>query len=230
MDEEGFRKFMKAKGKSARGIDRDVKGIQIFEEYLNTHEPGKTVETVTQKDILDYEPWARQHFRIQPFWPLRNYYLFIGNTELSLVADALQAQLWMENYKLKDFMGVDSSHIRDLSSIGIKTAQDMLDVGKTKLDREQLGLKTKIPIESILKLVKLSNLARLPGVKKKRAKLYYDAGFDTIEKIAQLDPKELREQLRKFIQETSFPGIPPVLGEVANSVALARYLPRIIEW
>jgi predicted RecB family nuclease len=50
-----------------------------------------------------------------------------------------------------------------------------------------LATQTGIPVEVVLELVKLSDLARLPGVKGIRARLYYDAGVDTVENLASFE-------------------------------------------
>lgn len=71
----------------------------------------------------------------------------------------------------------------------------MLDAGSTKRDRKKLSEQTGIPIESILELVKLSNLVRIHGLKKKRARLYCEAGRDTLEKIARWDSEKMRKML-----------------------------------
>lgn len=61
-----------------------------------------------------------------------------------------------------------------------------------------------------------------------RARLYCDAGVDTVEKLASWDPQELREMLIKFVEETGFDGIAPLPKEVRNTVESARVIERIV--
>ena len=63
-----------------------------------------------------------------------------------------------------------------------------------------------------------------------RARLYHEAGFDTLDKIAALEPEELRKKLAEFIEERGFAGIAPTPKEAAHSVTLARALPRLVEY
>ena len=63
-----------------------------------------------------------------------------------------------------------------------------------------------------------------------RARLYHDAGVDTIDKLARWESGILREMLIEFVAETGFDGIAPLPKEVAFSVATARRLPRIVEY
>jgi hypothetical protein len=68
------------------------------------------------------------------------------------------------------------------------------------------------------------------GVKGIRARLYHDAGLDTLDKIAMLDADELRDICTRFVKATSFPGIPPTPKEAAFTVSSAETLPRIVKW
>lgn len=106
----------------------------------------------------------------------------------------------------------------------------MLDAGRTPVDREVLAARTGVPVEAILELVRLSDLPRTPGIKGIRSRLYHDAGVDTIGKLAEWDPEELRAMLVAFVEDTGFEGIAPLPKEVASSVATAKRLPRIVEY
>lgn len=88
----------------------------------------------------------------------------------------------------------------------------------------------RIPEETILELVKLSDLARIPGLKKVRARLYFDAGLDTLEKIAKYKPDELIKELKVFIKNTGFKGIAPVPKEAKSTIANAQYLRKIADY
>lgn len=81
-----------------------------------------------------------------------------------------------------------------------------------------------------LELVKLSDLSRIPGVKGVRARLYYDAGVDTLEKLAAWEPEALLEMVIDFVDQTRFEGIAPFPAEVRFSIATAKQLPKIVEY
>jgi histidyl-tRNA synthetase len=78
----------------------------------------------------------------------------------------------------------------------------------------------------LLELFKLSHLSRLPGLKKVRCRLFYEAGLDTLASIAALEPAEVHEILQGFIERTGFEGVAPTLGEAEITVAMARFLPE----
>jgi hypothetical protein len=133
-------------------------------------------------------------------------------------------------FKLKDFRGIDPNVIAKLESHRIKNADQMLVVGRTKVQRSALATEIGIPENIILELVNLSDLARLPGVKGIRARLYFDAGIDSVERMASWEPEALRVMVTKYVEQTGFDGIPPLPKEVSSTIANARKLPKIIEY
>lgn len=132
-------------------------------------------------------------------------------------------------FKLRDFRGLDPIHVEALAARGIKTAERLLAAAATPFQRAVLAQETNIPTEAILEMVKLSDLARLPGVKGIRARLYYDAGVDSVAKMAAWEPEPLRLMVTEFVQRTGFDGIPPLPKEVSSTIANARKLPVILK-
>ncbi len=133
-------------------------------------------------------------------------------------------------FKLKEFMGIDPAQVARLEALGIKNTSQMLVAGKTAGERAKIAEKSDVPPEVVLELVKLSDLARLPGVKGTRARLYYEAGVDTVEELASYEPEELLKLSTEFVERTRFPGIPPLPKEVSSTIENARRLPAIVVW
>lgn len=230
MNEKGFIEFMRKSKKSERAVKRYLGYMNTFEDYLLKQ--GKVLEQVTPEDLRDFVDWGRRESKKVPqhLWAVRTYYEYKPNALLFDTTRELIGMLYMETYKLRDFRGVRTESIEKLASEGIKTAKQMLDAGKTKTERQKLAEETGVRVEEILELVKLSNLARIPGVKQIRARLYYDAGLDTLEKIAEWDPQKLREMLKVFIKKSGFDGSAPLPKEAVMTVTLARHLPKIVEY
>ena len=132
-------------------------------------------------------------------------------------------------FKLRDFRGVDPTFIAKLESSHIKNAEQMLVEGCTKERRLSLAEQTGIPEHALLELVKLSDLARLPGVKGIRARLYYDAGVDSVEKMAGWEPEAFRMMVTEYVERTGFDGIPPLPKEARSTVANAQRLSKVLE-
>lgn len=132
--------------------------------------------------------------------------------------------------KLKEFRGVSLDYINKLEAIGIRNVKEMIVAERTHNGRQELAARSGVPVDTILELVKLSDLARIQGVKGIRARLYHDAGVDTIEKLAEWKPEELITMLDKFVKKTRFNGIAPLPKEAKNTVEMAKRLPRIVEY
>jgi len=161
------------------------------------------------------------------------YYRFTSKSELSALASSLREQeisSTRKSFELKEFKGVNKKHIALLEKEGILTVNHMLEKGKNPQDRNELSEKTGIPLESILEHVKLSDLSRLGAIKSVRARLYYDAGVDTPDKMASWDPEELRKMLSSYVKRTGFAGIAPLPKEVKNAVETAKRIRRIVEY
>jgi hypothetical protein len=133
-------------------------------------------------------------------------------------------------FKLRDFRDIDSEVIAKLEARCIKHAEQLLTAGRTRSQRSALARETGIPENVILELVMLSDLARLPGVKGIRARLYYNAGVDSVEKMASWEPEALRAMVTKYVERTGFDGLPPLPKEVSSTIANAQKLPKIVEF
>ena len=133
-------------------------------------------------------------------------------------------------FKLKLFLGVDPNVIIALDLIGIRNSDQMLAAGRTPGQRSTLAMETGIPESAILELVKLSDLARLPGVKGIRARLYYNAGIDSVENMAGWEPEALRQVTTAYVEQSGFEGLPPLPKEVSSTIANAKRLPKILEF
>lgn len=93
-----------------------------------------------------------------------------------------------------------------------------------------MAKRTRIDADSILEIVRLSDLSRLGAVKSVRARLYLDAGFDTPHRLATWDPEELRQMLIEFVKRTGFDGIAPLPKELRNTVATAKKLAKVVQY
>jgi hypothetical protein len=133
-------------------------------------------------------------------------------------------------FPLRSFRGVNMEYVHALELAGIKNTEQLLEMGQTAELRAVLSEKTCIPVEAVVEMVRLSDLARLPGVKGIRARLYYDAGVDSVEKMSEWEPEALRVMLADYVERTGFDGIAPLPKEVSSTIANARRLPHFMQW
>ena len=141
----------------------------------------------------------------------------------------MEATKWMahvqnENRKLEEFPKVNHSDIEKLSSIGIITVNQFLEASGTIKDQRDIAEKSGASNETISELIKLSILSRFPGIKKIRARLFYEAGLDSYSKIAALEPEEVQQVQKEYIRKTGFKGSVSTYSEALSAVMMARYL------
>ena len=232
MDEQGFTVFMKKKRKAEGTIERCLANARKFEEFLKAK--NKTLKKAVPKDLELFVETSIEPKRVSMFmWSIIHYFLFLDNKELLETAKTIRARLITKTrkpFKLKNFRGVKAKHAEILKKHGITDTEKMLEAGKTRKQRKELTKKTGLPDDVILELVKLSDLARLPGVKGIRARLYHDSGLDSTDKLAMTSVEDVLDITREFVEKTGFDGIAPLPKEAKSSVDKSKKLPKIVEW
>ena len=234
MDETGFDRFLRRGGRSPSAATRCILKVKEFEHFLQAHRDGRSLEEADSTDLeqfvssIESEPKASAKTHL---WALRYYYAYASNEEMrSLASSMRQERIKRAPFSLAGFRSVDPEYVEKLASHGIRNVDQMREAGRTPGDRQELAQRTGIPLDAILEYVKLSDLARIQGLKGIRARLYYDAGVDTLEKLSRWDPEELRAMLNDFVKRTGFEGIAPLPKEAASAVATARRLQSVVEY
>jgi hypothetical protein len=232
IDRRGFTTFLKRGGRKPNVIQRCLRIVDGYQEWLLEQGGGQAIDDAGPQQLTAFVDWIERGPRASAkthLWGLRYYFQFVGNQDMAAHAGALRgARIQRKPFVLAKFRGVKPEHAKALAEAGVRDVAQMRAVGATRAGREALAQRTGVPYEAILELTKLSDLARLGGVKAIRARLYHDAGSDTLEKLAAWEPEDLRKMLLKFVKETGFDGIAPLPKEAANAVATARRLPKTV--
>jgi len=231
LDEERFRRYLKETGKPEKRIEREVSKMKDFELYLSRHRKRKLgAETAEDlKDFMNQLGDRREKINVW-LWVLSRYYNSVSNDLMLCAVNEMIGLQFIKVANLKDFLGVNHQHTQALRKDGVFTSMHLLDGGRTEEGRVELAERTCVPLSAILELVKLADLSRIPGLAKKRARLYYDAGLETLDRIAESNQEDMRKMLVEFVERTRFDGSPPTPSEAAFTVKLAKYLPRIVEY
>jgi len=234
LDEEAFQKFLKRGGRSPRVAKTVIAIVLKYEQYLREERHLKGLDKAKPEDLeafVSYADGKKKGASKKYLHGIRYYYEYTGNKKMRELASNLRQQrIKQAPFPLRDFLKINPAYIEKLEVLGIRNANQMLTAGKTPKKRQELSTKTGIPVEAILELVKLSDLTRIFGVKSIRARLYYDAGVDTLDKMAQWNPDKLRTMLIGYVQKTGFNGIAPLPKEAEFTVKDAKKLARIIEY
>jgi hypothetical protein len=230
---EAFEKFLKHGGRSSSMAKRVVAHVDEYKRYLREERNCETPDEAGTKDLkafVSYVEEKRKGSSKNYLHSIRYYYDYALNEEMRSLAGNLRRQRIVQTpFPLRDFRGINQVYVDKLAAIGIRNVKDMLLAGQTHKATQELAARTGIPAEAILELVKLSDLARITGVKSIRARLCYDAGVDTLEKMARWEPEKLRAMLIDFVEKTRFQGIAPLPKE-AEFTAEAKKLPKIVEY
>jgi len=229
-DMSAFRKSLRAKGKKEHVAENLCQRVTRFAAYLADR--GRSLDEAGEADISDF---AARAGRVSgnDLRALALYFHFQGRSELAAYASESREKIISRKrkvFKLEDFMGVDKQHMTTLAAEGIRDVNQMIQAGRTPAARRELAERTGIPLAAIVEYVKLSDLSRLGAIKTKRARLYVDAGLDTIDKIASMTPEGLCETVADFIERSGFDGIPTLPKEAENAVKKARAIKRLVVW
>jgi hypothetical protein len=234
VDEDAFRTFLRKGGRSESAAGRCIRATRQFADYLGEQRGGRQLAEADREDLEAFVGWIEREPKASAkghLWALRYYFQFAGRSEMERLAGHLRAErIETKPAPLKDFPGVEPEHLKALASAGIRHAGQMLAAGRTPAKRQALAERTGLPPEAIVELVKLSDLSRLRGVRGIRARLYVDAGIDTVAKMAEWEPEALREAIVEFVARTGFEGVPTLPAEARATVAEARKLPQVIEY
>ena len=233
LNEDAFAKFLKKGGRSQSVAKHVVTQVAEFERYLREQRDCEELDKATPKALEAFVSYVEEKKRGSAknyLHSVRYFYDYTINEEMRNLAGRLRNQrITRTPFPLRNFRGINPAHVEKFAVLDIRNVKEMLEAGRTHEAREELMKKAGVPAEAVLELVKLSDLARLQGVKGIRARLYYDAGVDTIEKMAKWDPEKLRAMLIDYVERTGFDGIAPLPKEAESSVAEAKKLPKIVE-
>jgi len=233
MSEIEFARYLKKKGKKTNVIEKNLKNLKHFSEYL-LYDRKKELEQVNKTDILEYVT-VLENRKISAkgyLYVLMNYFKSVSNAELLKFTAELREERTSKTrhvFQIKEFLDIDQEHVQKLKTLNIKTVDDILKAASLKSQRKELSKKLNIPEESILELVKLSDLTRLGYVKTKLTRLYYNSGLDSPAKIAAFEPEELHTFFMKFIKESGWEGMVPNPSDLVGNIKSARKLEKIVE-
>ncbi len=230
--EQGFRRFLKRGGRSEAAAARVIAYVREFGGFLKEN-CGKSLHEADPADLEAFVDSVEQEPQVSAkghLWGLRYFFEYISNEDMrSLASIQREQRIERRPFPLAGFEGANPTHVERLEWVGIRNVKEMLEAGRTARERAALSAKAGVPEEAILEFVELSDLARIPGVKGVRARLYHDAGLHSVRKLAEWEPEELHELLAGFVERTGSSRIAPLPAEVRFTIAQARRLPQILE-
>lgn len=228
MDEELLKDYLEHLGIRNSRLKRIINTVKKFEKYMDAF--NKNLDNAGYEDLENFLNEYYQRYTSQYYTgDLKFYYKLTENTLMQDAIEELKFK-YTPPFNLTGFQNIKKEYINKLKERGIRTNNQLLYSCRTIEDRKELAKKISIPLEEINKITKLSDLTRIFAVKATRAQLYYEAGIDTVEKIATLDAVELRNIVVQYAKENNFPGIPTLPKEAEATVNLAKRLYKVVEF
>jgi replicative superfamily II helicase len=227
MNEE-YLHFLKFKKKpSTKTLNRYFKDLELFENYLHKFRDKKNINETTPKDVEEFSNWLKEKEPKRVETSCKSigiFFEFLNRYDLK--AKAVDIMWENRNKPLEPcrILGCHSWTAWFLKQKGIDNVQRMLEYCDTLEKRETLADILECPIEEITELTKLAELTRIPGLKRKRARLFYDSGYDTLEKIANSTIEEIIQKTSEYIEKNNFDGWPPERKEAEEAINIAKYL------
>ena len=233
MNEE-YLHFLKYKKKpSTKTLERYLKDLELLEDYLHKFKENKDIKKTQLEDIEDFINWLKEgepQSVVSCCKSIGIYFEFLNRYDLKAKAIDI---MWDSTDKPLELWRILGSHgwtAWFLKQKGIENVQRILEYGNTKEKRESLAEVLECPVKEITELTKLAELTRIPGLKRKRARLFYNAGYDTLEKIANSTTQEIIQNLSEYIKKSDFDGWPPGVKEAEEAINIAKHLKsRIID-
>lgn len=131
---------------------------------------------------------------------------------------------------LRDIPVVNPEYVESLDALGIKHTKHLFERTVTPEDRAALSKLSGVPDSAMLELVKLSNLARITGLGPVFARIIYEAGAGTLEKLEQCSPEDLLARLHEVNDEKKYTKPMPILKDVRHTIETAGELPKVTEY
>jgi hypothetical protein len=132
--------------------------------------------------------------------------------------------------KLKEFIGISVDTISKLEKEGIKDTLRLFEKVRTIKCRKEFAYKTGINEKEILELTKLSDLSRIKWVGATFARVLYDAGYDTLEKVSKANHEDLHKAIVKLNKEKNLYKGHIGLNDMKICVLAASEVPLEIEY
>jgi predicted flap endonuclease-1-like 5' DNA nuclease len=132
--------------------------------------------------------------------------------------------------KLAHIEGIGEAYSKKLEAAGISSPEQLLKAGATPAGRKEIAQKAGISDQLILQWINHVDLYRVKGIGSEYADLLEAAGVDTVPELAQRNPDNLYKKMLDTNEAKKLVRRPPSAAQVADWVAQAKKLPRVIQY
>jgi hypothetical protein len=133
---------------------------------------------------------------------------------------------------IKEFIDNDNEdHMltaKKLREIGIKNNLDLLELGGTSDGRSMISAQTGVSESFILDLVNKADISRIPYIRGKTVKIFCNAGYDNLQKIADANLDTFVNDLKGYLASVGVKFSKSFI-EPDGAIAQAGVLPPLVE-
>jgi len=131
-------------------------------------------------------------------------------------------------YPLSAIDGLTAYSASKLKSLGIRTAEALLEAARTAKGRKELSAKTSISEQQLLEWANFSDHMRIPGMGKAKIGLIRAAGVTTVRELGLRNPARLAQGMKEANTRRKLVRILPSEKSVEQLIERARKLqPKI---
>jgi hypothetical protein len=128
------------------------------------------------------------------------------------------------------FPGIDHAHVERLAAEGIKHSKHLFERAISRKDRAELAAQADVPEDALLELVKLSDLVRAAYVGPVYARILYEAGADTLAKLAESEADELLARMIAVNEEQQITKAAMPDEDLGPWLETVKLIPQVIEY
>ena len=133
-------------------------------------------------------------------------------------------------YPLSEIDGLTANAAAKLKSLGIRTAEALLEAARTVKGRKELAAKTGISEQVLLEWANFSDHMRIPGMGKAKVGLVRAAGVTTVRELAHRNPARLAQNMKDVNTKRKLVRVLPSEKSVKQLIEQARKLPPKISY
>lgn len=130
--------------------------------------------------------------------------------------------------KIIDIEGIGATYAKKLAGAGVKTTGQLLKVAADATGRKDLAKQADLTTKQVLEWVNRADLMRITGVGTQYSDLLEAAGVDTVVELARRNAENLYEKMVEVNTASKLVRQVPSAKQVANWIAEAAKLPRVI--
>ena len=132
--------------------------------------------------------------------------------------------------KINEFIGISPDTVSKLEKIGIKDTFGLFDKIITPKSRKELSNKSGITDLEIMELTKLTDLSRIKWVGAMFARVLFESGFDTVEKVSKANHEDLYKRITQLNKERNLYKGNIGVNDMKLCVNAAKEVPLDIEY